>query len=197
MASPRAIAAVLAYLHELYPTREIGVATSDAWALTFADWDDETLTACARSAAATPGRVFFPTPGEIAEQRAGVAPVVNGAAILRQIEKLSAYSPQAGLIAPPVVKVREEFGALAADAYARAGAHRCFSNDETTRSIAQREFQKALEEYAAQPTQTRPLIESGLECRRLADGAPRRLESVAALVQRALPKSSSPSEPAA
>lgn len=188
MANPRAIAATLAYLHELYPTREIGAATSDAWAMTFVEWTDDELLEAAKRAACTPGRSFFPTPGEITALRLGDAPpVVNGAAILNQIEKLSAYSPQAGMVAPPVNTVREQFGPLAADAYATAGAHRCFSNDDTTRSIAQREFQKALEEYAAAPQLVRPVIESGVECRRISDGKPHRLESMQSLVQRALP----------
>ena len=197
MVSSLVIVIVFAYLYEFYLTCEIGVVTSDAWAMAFADWSDDDLLSCARRAATTPGRTFFPTPGEISAMRVAIAPVGNGAAILRQIEKLSAYSPQAGMIAPPVVTVREAFGALAADAYAMAGAHRCFANDDTTRSIAQREFQKNLEEYSAGPRETRPLIESGLECRRIADGSSPRLESVAALVQRALPSSPvSPSEPA-
>jgi hypothetical protein len=189
MASPRAIAATLAFLHELYPTRDITPATSDAWALTFAEWTDADLTAAAQKAAATPGRTFFPTPGEIAESLVATPPVINGAAILRQIEKLSAYSPQVGMIAPPVATVRGHFGEQAADAYAMAGAHRCFSNDDTTRSIAQREFQKHLEEYAASPNEVRHRIESGAECRQI--GQPQKqtgTESIAAIVQRALPK---------
>jgi hypothetical protein len=188
MATKAAIATVLAYLHELYPSREVSAVTADAWAHTFALWTDEDLARCAHQAAATPGRRFFPTPGEIAEFRAEPTPVINAPAILRQIEKLSAYSPQAGMIPPPVVTVRERFGNAAADAYAAAGVHRCFANDDTTRSIAEREFQKALEAFAQEPATDRLRIESGEACRVIGQPVkPAGVESLSAIVTRALP----------
>lgn len=187
MASPRAIAAVLAYLHELYPTREIGVATTEAWAMTFAAWDDETLTACARAAAATPGRTFFPTPGELAALRPENAPpVVDGQKILRQISQLGTYSAHVGMIAPHVGAVRDALGDVIADAYASAGSERLFSDDDKTRSIAERDFQKAAEQYAAMPDTPRPLLESG-DGPRLRGRRTDKPESIAAIVARSLP----------
>ena len=62
MATNAAISGALALLHELYPSREIGPNTAPAWAMTFAEWDDETATGCVRKAAASPGRAFLPPP---------------------------------------------------------------------------------------------------------------------------------------
>lgn len=123
------------------------------------------------------------------------APVFDVAAISRQIEKLSAYSPQAGMIPPPAGTVREHFGNVVADAYATVSGARLFANDDTTRAIAQREFGIALTEYAALPDNERPLIASPVEARAFQKNRLAKPESLAAIVQRALPPS--PSEPAA
>lgn len=112
-----------------------------------------------------------------------VAPVVNAAPLLRQIEKLSAYNPNSGMIAPNVGTVRDALGDLIADAYATAGTARCFSDDDTTRSIAQREFQKAMEKYSAMPHEARPLLESGEQVRKLS-ARNARPESIADIVKR-------------
>lgn len=160
MASKATIAGVLAYMHELYPTREIGTATAEAWAMAFADWDDADLQACARQAATTPGRTFFPTPGEIAAFRP--ASTVDSPKILRQIERLGVNLPGAGYVAPQVDAVRAALGDVIADAYATAGAgSRVFSDDETTRAIAYREFHKSATAYAAMPAVERPALVAG------------------------------------
>lgn len=185
MASDKGVAAVLAYLHELYPTRELNATTLDAWALVFADWPDAELQAAAMQAAGTPGRTFFPAPGEIAAFRR-TAQIVDGAKLLRQISALSVYNAHSGMIAPQVWQVREKLGDVLADAYATAGGGaRCFSDDETTRAIAYREFQKAATEYAAMPAGERPLLESGAGPRKI---APRNAkpEAISGIVTRAL-----------
>lgn len=181
MASRIAIASMLAYLHELYPSRTINAATPEAFAFAFADWSDDELQSAAMQAATKPGRTFFPTPGEIAECRK-VAPIVDGAALLRRIESLGSYSAAVGFIAPQVFTVRKRLGDLIADAYATAGGVRCFSDDPITRSIAFREFQKAVTEYAALPAEQRPLIESGEQPRKLSRGG----EPIGNIIQRAL-----------
>lgn len=138
MASDQIVAAVLAFLHELYPTREIGPETLDAWAITFAEWDDATLQACVRQAAATPGRKFFPTPGEIATYRP--LPAVDAPATLRRISALGTYTAT-GWIYPGIEAVREALGEPIAAAYAAAGAERCFADDgSVTQDIARRAF---------------------------------------------------------
>ena len=186
MASKSAVVGVLAYLHELYPSREVGQATAAAWALTFSDWNDDELQSCAKDAATTPGRTFFPTPGEIAAFRK-VTPIVDAAKLLRQIEKLGTNVPGAGYMPPQPWQVRESLGDVIADAYITAGgAPRCFSDEELTRNIAFREFQKAATAYAAMPTSERPLLGSDAGPRRI---APRNqpAESIASVVTRALP----------
>jgi hypothetical protein len=195
MASDKGVSAVLALLHELYPTRDIGSATLDAWALAFAEWTDDELLAAARRAATTPGRTFFPTPGEIAEMRV-VESVVDSGKLLRTIEKMSAYSPQVGMIAPNVQQVRDVHGDAIADAYAAAGGGiRCFANDDTSRSIAAREFHKAMERFTAPVPGDRLLLDSGDSVRRLPSGGRRGPESLAAIVQRALPNAPSGDAP--
>ena len=191
MASKTAIAGVLAYLHELYPTREIGPATGEAWALTFADWDDAELQVCAKQAATTAGRTFFPTPGEIAACRT-TTPIVDAARLLRRIESLGRHNAVSGYIAPEVEYVRRQLGDVIADAYAAAGGgSRCFSEDPTTRSIAYREFQRRAEEFAATPNAERPPLElPGGDRRRIAQ--PEKLESIGAVVTRALPIGATP-----
>lgn len=186
MASDTAVSGVLAFLHELFPTREIGVATLDAWAMAFAAWPDDELQLCATRAATTPGRTFFPTPGEIAAFRK-VTPIVDVAQLLRRIEKLGRHHPASGYLAPQVYVVREALGDVIADAYATAGGpSRCFSDEEITRNIAFREFQKAATEYAAMPSGERPLLGNDAGPRRIAPrNAP--AESIAAIVTRALP----------
>jgi hypothetical protein len=117
---------------------------------------------------------------------AELPPVVDGQKILRQISKLSDYSPSVGMIPPNVGQVRDAFGDVIADAFASAGSNRLFSDDDTTRHIAEREFQKAAERYAAMPDVPRPLLESGagprIHGRRNA-----KPESIANIVARALP----------
>lgn len=148
MASDRGISGVLAFLHELFPTREIGPATLDAWALVFADWDDDELQRCAVLAAKTPGRTFFPTPGEIAAF-APKPPAPDVDALLLKIHDLGEYSPRVGWCYPSLQSIREQLGEAVGDAYAEAGAGRCFADADrngqsTTRDIARREFAAAL-----------------------------------------------------
>lgn len=146
MANDREVSAVLAFLHELFPTREIGPATLDAFAMIFEDWPDGELTDCAKKAARERGRTFFPTPGEISAYRA--LPTVDSGAMLRRISALGSYNPN-GWIYPRLEKVRDEFGPAIAQAYADAGAERCFAGDESiTQDIARRSFDKALGEVA-------------------------------------------------
>jgi hypothetical protein len=123
----------------------------------------------------------FPPPA-IFMAYAKPAPVFDGDALMRQINKLATYNPNTGMIPLHVGMVREHFGDVVADAYATASPDRLNSDDETTRAIAQRDFQHALEKYAALPG-NRPLIASPVESRRI---APRNQmpESVAGVMAR-------------
>lgn len=128
---------------------------------------------------------------------ANPAPVFDTAALVRQIEKLAGYSPHIGTLPPAPGTVRDALGNVVADAYATVSGARLLSTDETTRAIAVREFSMALTEYAALPDHERPLVASPAEARRIGDRNAKP-ESIAAIVQRALPKGpSTPSEGAA
>lgn len=147
MASDTAIARTLAFLHELFPTREITEATLDAWTVTFSDWPDDLLRECAIRAAKEPGRQFFPAPGEIFAQRP--QPAIDIDSIRYHIEKLGEYNPNVGWIYPSNQKVQAILGESIATAYAIAG-RALFSENETTASIAAREFRRALEQEVKQ-----------------------------------------------
>lgn len=190
MASRSAVAGMLAYLHELFPTRPITDATGEAWSLTFEEWDDDELLRCAKLAARDPGRTFFPTPGEIIKHAREKAPVViDTDAILSRISKLGRYNPNTGWIYPSVWQVREVLGDAIADAYADAGQARLFSEDETSQRIARQRFATVAREFSKADAPERvDLLET--VSRRLAPrNAP--AESIAGILQRALPKGES------
>lgn len=169
MANDTTIAGVLAFLHELFPTRPVTPATLDAFSLIFADWPDAELNRCAVEAARESGRTFFPTPGEIAAYRAHyLPPVMDHEFVLRQIEKLSVYNPHRGMVPPRIDEVREKLGAHVAAAYALGGGCRIFADGETTRDIARREFEKALQDIRTNPREYGlPPIAAPIEAKQL------------------------------
>ena len=145
MASREAIAKGLAFLHELFPTRALTERTGEAWSQVFqAVGDDAFLGAC-MAASREPGRTFFPTPGELWEFLRPIEALPDATTVLRQIEKMSVYNPASGMIPPRVQDVRVALGDAAADAYGYAGPTRLFSDDETARDIAMRDFATTLQ----------------------------------------------------
>jgi hypothetical protein len=142
MATDRAIATALAYLHEAFPTRELTASTTATWADIFESVDDTTMIDAVKRCARTAGRAFFPTAGEVLAYCERERDVLDASAVLRQIERLGTYNPHVGMLPPPVIVVRDTLGDAAAGAYAAAGRERCFADDETTRHIAQRDFDK-------------------------------------------------------
>jgi hypothetical protein len=158
MATDVGISAVLAFLHELFPTREIGEATLDAWALMFDDWTDDELRACAVQAAKAPGRTFFPTPGEIRAYR--VVPTIDAGAVLRRISKMGTHNPN-GWLYPRLDVVRAELGDAVASAYAAAGGERCFAEGGVSQDIACRTFATELADAVrASPTVAHLLLQT-------------------------------------
>ena len=92
---------------------------------------------------------FIPPPAVIRRAiTAAKAPAVDVDATIRRIEKLAVYSPHVGMIYPGTQRVIDELGERAGYAYAAAGGPRVFSEHETTRDIARREFQTAMTEAA-------------------------------------------------
>lgn len=143
MASKKAVARMLAVMHEGYPTRPITKNTPQVWFALFRDVADDALLAAVFSVCNEPGRTFFPTPGDIRAYLAPPKPVINADEILNSIAGMSQYTPHGYLHARPE-QVRARHGAAVAIAYGQVGANRLFSDSETTRSIAERDFAIAL-----------------------------------------------------
>ena len=139
MASPKCISTVLAVLHEAEPTRQLTKQTAEIWLAIFADVDDAKMLDTAKQLVVEPGRRFFPSPGEFRAKLQGQLPALDVAGITRRIEALGMYNPHVGWIWPRVDAVRDALGEGIARAYGVVGA-RLGADDETTRSIAQRDF---------------------------------------------------------
>jgi hypothetical protein len=152
MATKPGVATTLAFLHELFPTREITAATGEAWLLAFLEVPDEMLMAAAQ-AHARAGSRFFPTAGEVWAYipRTGPPPL-TAAEVLKQITALGHDGPHFEWVLPTVERVRECLGDAAAAAYGAVGPHRLGSDSPTTREIAERDFAV---ELGAHPVVTR------------------------------------------
>lgn len=152
MASLEAVTTGLSLLQESFPTREITGKTGEVWKLLFADVDDAAFLSACTALAVEHGRTFFPTPGEIMAL-ACPAPVIDSADILTQIHDLGEYGPT-GWRYPSIAAIRAALGDQVGTAYIDAGGARVFADNETTRDIARREFEKALAASAKRPALT-------------------------------------------
>ncbi len=122
------------------------------------DLSDEQLAAATVIVIRTHTGEFIPPPAVLRKAVAPAPVAIDVAGIVRQIEKLAAYTPGAGMQYPAVRTVREELGESVGYAYAAAGGARLFAEDATTRSIAAREFQRAMTEAVSRPATALPLI---------------------------------------
>lgn len=148
MASKQTIAGALAFLHELFPTRDITDATGHAYQIALAEFSDDELRHCVELVAKEPGRKFFPTPGDIAAHRQP-PPAIDCEALLGRISKLGCHDPRSGWIYPTSERIRESLGDAVADAYVNAGSTQCFapadsSGATVSRDIARRRFADAI-----------------------------------------------------
>lgn len=143
MASKRQVGQVLAILGSTFP-RDVTPELVGVWLEAFDDVSDEALGAAARRAVKTCR--FFPNPAELRDMiGANAAPAVDAEAILTAIWAFHHYHPQYGTTPPGTAFVRERFGDAIGQAYGLAGPARLYSGNETTASIARREFAKELE----------------------------------------------------
>lgn len=91
---------------------------------------------------------FFPSPGEFREVcGANSAPPIDIDLLCRSIQACGEYHANIGWVDPPVRVVIERFGEAIGAAYAVAGASRIFSDNDTSRDIARREFQAELSQH--------------------------------------------------
>lgn len=146
MASDTAISRVLAFFHELYPTREISPALLDAWAVIFGDakYTDAALEAAARSVSQEAGREFFPTPSALLVYFPAPARL-SATETLKQISALGHEGPHFEWVLPAVERVRAALGDGIATAYGDVGPHRLGSDNPLTREIAERDFAAGLQ----------------------------------------------------
>lgn len=153
MASPRAVATSLKMFSRAF-AGTIDKARAEVYFAALDDVSDEQLGAATVRLIKTHKSEFIPTPAAI-RRAAGIvdqAAVVDVDSVVRQIEKLAIYSPNVGMIYPPVPAVRAALGETVAYAYAAAGGPRMFRDgDDVGENIARREFQKVLEEATRAP----------------------------------------------
>lgn len=146
MASKQGVGVVLAYLHELFPTREITPTTGTAWLLAFHEVPDDILMDAAQKCGRDSDRKFFPTAGEVRAQmpKPVLAAQLSADEVLSEIERLGGYGPQFQWVWPRVEMVRAQLGGAIATAYGNVGPHRLNSDNPTTREIAARDFSEGL-----------------------------------------------------
>lgn len=168
MASVKAVATSLKMLGRAF-AGTVDDAKVEVYHAALARLSDAELATATAHVIKTYTREFIPPPAILLEAVAPAATVVDAPSILRKIEKLGSYNPSVGMIYPHADTVRDSLGEAAAYAYVAAGGPRVFADDETTRSIASREFQRAFTEAANRPeaalpvlgVESRPLLESG------------------------------------
>lgn len=146
MASRRAVGAALTLLVRAFA----GEVTKERIELYHAALDDLTDDQLARAVTRvlkTRTDDFLPPPAVLLEAAGvNVAPVLDAERILQAIDAAGTYTPS-GRINLREHEVRDCFGDVIADAYSEAGGGtRLFSNNETTRDIAFRDFQRGLQD---------------------------------------------------
>ena len=148
MASREAVGKSLAVLGATFP-RDITPELVAVWLEVFADVEDEALGRATRKALSVCR--FFPVPAELRELiGANRVAVPDTETLVEQLRGLSDYHPVRGTTPPSVERVRQAFGDAVAEAYGLAGGgRRLLSGNETTASIARREFDTALAEAVA------------------------------------------------
>lgn len=150
MATSRAVAAALAVLGRAF-AGVVDEERVDVYCAALEDLSDADLAIATAHVVKTHTGEFIPPPAVLRKAVAPAPIAVDSSAVLRRIENLAIYSPQAGMIYPRGDVVRDALGEAIAYAYAAAGGERVFSDNETTREIATREFQKALAEAVSRP----------------------------------------------
>lgn len=143
MASTPCVSRALAILAEMFP-RDLSPELVKIYQSALADVPDDDLMRAVRKA--IDECRFFPVVAELKGFiGANAAPFVDVEPILARIRGMCSYLPTCGEIYPAVEAVRHALGEAIAAAYGLAGGgSRLFSSNETTRSIAQREFSQEI-----------------------------------------------------
>jgi hypothetical protein len=101
---------------------------------------------------------FIPPPAILINAVKPAPGVVDASAILRRVEKLGTYNPASGMIPPPIGRIAETLGERIAYAYSGAGGPLLFTENEVSRDIARREFQRLLTEAVNEPQKALPIF---------------------------------------
>lgn len=157
MASRQAVSTALKLLSRAF-AGVVDATRVEVYGAALEDLTDEQIATATALVIRTHTGEFIPPPAVLRKAIAPATPAVDASAILRQIEKLAIYNANSGMIYPPVVVVRQELGEAIGYAYAAAGGPLLFAEDETGRSIAQRDFQRALREANERPQAALPVI---------------------------------------
>jgi hypothetical protein len=157
MATKRAVAVALALLNEAF-SGNVTDARVDVYTAALDDLSDDDIARATALVIRSHTGEFIPPPAVIRAALGAakpLAPAVDAEHALDVIAKDGVYRPGAWMIYPSVDAVRAQHGDAIAYAYAAGGgAPRVFSDNETTRSIARREFQLA---YGAAITSRDPI----------------------------------------
>lgn len=147
MASSRAVADMLKILSRAF-AGTVDKARIELYRVALDDVTDQQLGAAAIALVKTHQGEFIPPPAVI-RAAVGVDRIAPSEveSTVHRIKALATYNAASGMIWPPVAIVRRELGAAVAEAYAAAGAQKLFSENETSRDIARREFGTALVEW--------------------------------------------------
>lgn len=160
MASKRAVATALKMLGRAF-AGVVDEPRIEVYAAALEDLTDEELATAATLVIRNYTGEFIPPPAVIRKAIAPAPVAVDAPSIIRRIEKLMTYNPNMGMLPPPTETVRTQLGEQAAYAYAAAGGPRLFSDNETTREIAARDFQRAMAEAVGRPQAPLPVLGAG------------------------------------
>lgn len=159
MASKKAVASALAMLGRAF-AGDVTPERAELYHTALAELTDDETRAATAYVIRTYTAPFIPPPAVLI---AAVKPhpvAVDGESVLKEIaRRLASHSPTVGMCYPGAASVQREFGALVAYAYTAAGgASRLYSNDDTTRDIALREFQHTLTDAAKRDHAALPIL---------------------------------------
>lgn len=145
MATRRAVTASLK-MFTLTFAGDVSVERIDLYTRALEDVDDTALAAATVRLVKTHRGEWIPVPAVIREAAgANAVPALDTDELLRAIDRAGTYNPAAGWQSPCVETVRCLFNEHVARAYAEAGGpSRCFADNETTRAIAARDFDREL-----------------------------------------------------
>lgn len=159
MASSTAVSAALKMLARAF-AGSVDVERIELYRAALEDLSDAELAAATTIVIKTHTGDFIPPPAVLRKAVAPAPIAVDAHALVRRIEKLATYNPNVGMIYPATSVVHEQLGEAIAYAYAAAGGPRLFSEDDTGREIATREFQRAMAEAASRPMASLPVVDT-------------------------------------